>query len=144
MLNRLSKHMYSEGPARSVVEMMRDGTKMETKKRLLKFRHEKEEQKKYTYKPNLTNNKFSQRAKSKIKIMTETDSYVERLQREQQKREQKRIEYMERKRIAEEAQCTFQPKIKACPEYVSRIAESIKKGGGLKRETIQDDGRFKF
>jgi hypothetical protein len=47
-------------------------------------------------------------------------------------------------RVQEEEGCTFQPKTRDCPEYIKRIAESMKRGGVKKENHAPDGSRWKF
>jgi hypothetical protein len=67
------------------------------------------------------------------------------LQRERKKKDEKRMQQLEVKRAQEEETCTFQPETRGCPEFIKRIAESMKEAGVKKESNALDAAiRWKF
>merc|ERR1712070_104062 len=109
--------------ARSVVELSRgDMLKKETAQRLMKLKTEQQEMVALTFKPNI--NKTS--VESKLKILTEPGTYLQRLQKDAKTFSEKQRRAVQAHEMAEFAQCTFQPKIHDAPAYVKRIAHSMR------------------
>lgn len=76
---------------------------------------------------------LSRRARSKIRVSSDPESYIDRLQRERKKKDEKRMQQLEVKRAQEEETCTFQPETRGCPEFIKVTPEFMGSlfGGGL-------------
>ena len=107
---------------RSVTELSRgDSLKRETAARLMKLKAEQDELNGLTFQPMLN----PSNAQGKLKILSNPDSYLERVQKEQEifsDRRRKAAQEQERKQFAE---CTFAPKTNDAPAYIRRIAKSM-------------------
>merc|ERR1719230_1170382 len=68
--------------SRTGTEMSRDHQWFETKRRVKKFKKEKQDLEKNTFRPQLQNSEVSRRVHSKIKITSEPESYLNRIKRE--------------------------------------------------------------
>ena len=63
-------------------------------------------------------------AKSRIRISSDPDTYLQRLKRETKLREDKRSQMLKDRDDEEDKACTFAPKTSACPAMTKRIAGS--------------------
>ena len=63
-------------------------------------------------------------AKSRIRISSDPDTYLQRLKRETKLREDKRTQMLKDRDDEEEKACTFAPKTSSCPAMTKRIAGS--------------------
>ena len=61
----------------------------------------------------------------RLKILSEPDTYIARVQQEQMENDKKMIQHQINQQDAELAECTFQPAIHEAPSYVQRIARSM-------------------
>lgn len=75
-----------------------------------------------TFKPALNNRP----AESRLKILSEPDTYMLRLQERQKQLEEKKIAIKQEQEEKELAECTFTPKTKDAPDYVKRMAQSYR------------------
>mgnify|MGYP000604190456 CR=1 FL=1 len=112
---------------RSVVELSRgDMLRKETTQKLLRLRREQDELATLTFAPNVTHKTaIAKNADSKIKIHSDPDSYLERLQKDMKKKKTNarlQKQAMERRELEE---CTFTPQTSECPGYIKRIARSM-------------------
>ena len=109
---------------RTPLEMSRgDSLKRETTTRLMRLQAEKEALAGLTFAPTI--NPSSARVEGRLRILTEPDTYTQRLKRESRLfNERKRAAIAERNAI-EFKECTFKPEIHDAPAYVKRIAKSM-------------------
>jgi hypothetical protein len=109
---------------RSVVDLSRgDALKRETAARLLRLKLEQEDLQGITFRPKI--NERSRHAEGRLRILSEPDTYVERLNAaaaEQRERARQSVRQSEESELAE---CTFTPAVHGAPEYVTRIAQSM-------------------
>ena len=107
---------------RSVTELSRgDSLKRETAARLMKLKAEQDELEGLTFQPRLN----PSNAKGKLRVVSNPESYLERVQKEQEifsDKRRKAAQEQERKQFAE---CTFHPKTNDAPAYIKRIAKSM-------------------
>jgi hypothetical protein len=107
---------------RSVTELSRgDSLKRETAARLMKLKAEQDELEGLTFKPRLN----PSNAQGKLRVVSNPESYLERVQKEQEifsDKRRKAAQEQERKQFAE---CTFHPKTNDAPAYIKRIAKSM-------------------
>jgi hypothetical protein len=108
--------------SRSVTELSRgDSLKRETAARLMKLKAEQDELEGLTFQPMLN----PSNAQGRLKILSNPDSYLERVQKQQEifsNKRRKAAKEQERKQFAE---CTFHPKTNDAPAYIKRIAKSM-------------------
>lgn len=119
-------HELAEG-GRSVVELSRgDHLRKETTQKLLRLRKEQEELATLTFAPVVKHTTaLARNADSRIKINSEPETYLERLQKDMKKKKSKiktRQQQIEAKELEE---CTFIPQTSDCPGYIKRIARSM-------------------
>jgi hypothetical protein len=88
----------------------------------MKLKTEQQEMVALTFKPTI--NKTS--VESKLKILTEPGTYLQRLQKDAKTFSEKQRRAVQAAEMSEFAECTFQPKIHDAPAYVKRIAQSWK------------------
>lgn len=67
-----------------------------------------------------------------MKILTDPDSYLERIQKEQEMKEEQYTEWVQQQEKLKLEECTFQPEIHDAPRYVKRIARSMALARGNK------------
>ncbi len=65
------------------------------------------------------------RAESRLRILSDPDSYVARLNQEAAALAERARRSSAEAEVAELAECTFHPAVHPAPEYVSRIAASM-------------------
>lgn len=61
----------------------------------------------------------------RLKILSEPETYIARVQQEQMEHDRKMIQHQIEQEDAELEECTFQPEIHQAPGYVTRIARSM-------------------
>ena len=137
-------NQLAEG-GRSVVELSRgDMLRKETTQKLLRLRKEQEELATLTFAPEIKHKTaLAKNADSRIKIHSEPETYLERLQKDTKN---KQIEIKRRKQAEERKEleeCTFMPETSECPGYIKRIARSmaLTKQNEVPREKKQADWR---
>jgi hypothetical protein len=109
---------------RSVVDMSRgDALKRETAARLLRLRIEQEDLEGITFRPRI--NERSRVSEGRLRILSDPDNYVRRIQHEQDLQAEKARRALSEKEAAERAACTFAPAVHGAPAYVSQIAASM-------------------
>jgi len=110
--------------ARSVEELSRgDALKRETAARMVKLRLEQEDLGGVTFQPKI--NEKSKHTESRLRILADPDSYVQRLKQEAAVLAEKARRSNAEAEMMEMAECTFHPSVHPAPEYVSRIAASM-------------------
>ncbi|CAM9749577.1 unnamed protein product [Chrysoparadoxa australica] len=115
-------------PARSMVELSRgDQLKRETMQRLNKLRSEQEQMQGVTFNPQLNDNAMARNAESRLKVVSDPDSYLASVKMEAKKRQDRCKEGTVQRELAEVEGCTFTPQTKPCPAYIRRIAQSLAK-----------------
>jgi len=131
-------------PSRSTVEMARDSQKLETKRRIMKLKADQEELETMTFQPQLVTS--TKHARSKIRVVSEPDTYLHRLQMQLKHREDQRRHVQESKMLEEESECTFTPQTTTCPSYIKRIARSMElaKRPGKHQEQHAPSRNFRF
>ncbi|ETN02240.1 hypothetical protein PPTG_16491 [Phytophthora nicotianae INRA-310] len=109
---------------RSITELSRgDLLRRETTQRLMKLKMEQEEMASLTFRPQL--NRKSERYEGRLKILSDPDSYLQRIQQQSQAHTTKQRRAIQEKEIGEFAECTFKPRTIEAPAYVQRIARSV-------------------
>ena len=79
-------------------------------------------------------------AEGRLRITSEPDTYVQRLQAEELFRQQRQAAAAKEREAKELQECTFAPQIIDAPAYVKRIARSMKLArGGLPRHNELPD-----
>ncbi len=68
---------------------------------------------------------FRRHAESRLRILSDPDSYVARLNQEASALAERARRAAAETQAAELAECTFHPSVHPAPEYVSRIAQSM-------------------
>jgi hypothetical protein len=103
-------------------DMLRRNAQLEA----MKLEAEQRELDGVTFKPQLnTQARVAEQVQSKLKVMTDPDSYTQRV-KEEQRLKQERAEALARERERKELEnCTFAPEIHDAPDYVKRIARSM-------------------
>lgn len=100
-----------------------DMLKKETTQRFLKLKLDRQEMKGMTFKPEL--NKSSLKSSGKLRLLTEPDTYIQRVQSNTQLYSQRQRAAMQEEELKEFEECTFQPQVNPAPAYVTRIARSM-------------------
>ncbi|KAH9095931.1 hypothetical protein Ae201684P_010140 [Aphanomyces euteiches] len=109
---------------RSVTELSRgDLLKRETSQRLMKLRMEQHEMTQLTFKPAV--NLAIPHVESKLKVVSDPENYVQRLQEHTLKLYEKQRKALQEQEIQEFSECTFKPQTIQVPSYISRIAKSM-------------------
>ncbi|CAK4678906.1 unnamed protein product [Aphanomyces euteiches] len=109
---------------RSVTELSRgDLLKRETSQRLMKLRMEQHEMTQLTFKPAV--NSAIPHVESKLKVVSDPENYVQRLQEHTLKLYEKQRKALQEQEIQEFSECTFKPQTIQVPSYISRIAKSM-------------------
>lgn len=109
--------------ARSVTDLSRgDLLRRETTRRLIKLKIEQEQMASLTFRPRL--NRISNKSEGKLRILTNAETYIQRIQYQLHAAKTKQRCALQMKEIEEIAACTFKPKIIPAPAYVRRIAKS--------------------
>jgi hypothetical protein len=109
---------------RSVVDMSRgDALKRETAARLLRLKIEQEDLEGITFRPRI--NERSRVSEGRLRILSDPDNYVRRIQRDQDAQAERARRALSDKEAAERAACTFAPAVHGAPAYVSQIAASM-------------------
>eukprot|EP00471_Norrisiella_sphaerica_P006935 CAMPEP_0184491526 /NCGR_PEP_ID=MMETSP0113_2-20130426/20604_1 /TAXON_ID=91329 /ORGANISM="Norrisiella sphaerica, Strain BC52" /LENGTH=644 /DNA_ID=CAMNT_0026875931 /DNA_START=301 /DNA_END=2232 /DNA_ORIENTATION=+ len=131
-INIMSKNLKG----RSTQEMSGGDIALKTSKlELARMYARKQELNEVTFKPqrHTKNNYWDNAVESRIKIASEPHSYTERVLEMRARRE----EVLKRKKAEKERleleKCTFRPETKEAPEFVRRIADSMK---GSKKSTV--------
>jgi len=116
--------------ARSVDEMSTgDALKKEAMQEAMKLRAEQEEMREATFQPRIHANKGVQ---GRLKILSDPDTYIQRVQHNQLRQDQKLVEHQRHMEEEEMKECSFAPEIHDAPAYVKRIARSM----ALTRSTL--------
>eukprot|EP00762_Andalucia_godoyi_P001871 ANDGO_06008.mRNA.1 hypothetical protein H257_02968 len=120
-------------------DMMRKQAQMEA----MKMMAEQKELENLTFRPALANSKVNERSKSRLRVLSEPESYTQRLREEQRARQQKFETAQRERELSELSSCTFRPEIHDAPDYVKRIARSmaIVKGQKSKSPTSEKEWR---
>lgn len=114
-----------ERPARSVVELSRgDMLRRETAQRLMKLRAEQDEMSGLTFRPHL-NPRSVVFGESRLKVTTEPQSYLQRLQEEERRFGERQRRALQEQEAEEFKECTFAPQVHDAPGYVKRMAASM-------------------
>ena len=125
--------------ARSVTELSRgDSLKRETAARLMKLKAEQDELEGLTFQPRLN----PSNAKGKLRITSNPETYLERVQKEQEIFSDKRRKAAQAQERKEFAECTFYPKTNDAPAYIKRIAKSMalaRKARPAKKKSARPD-----
>ena len=109
-------------PARSYTELSRgDSLKRETAARLMKLKAEQDELEGLTFQPKLN----PSNARSRLNILNDPDSYLERIQKQEENFSIRRRKALQEQEMKEFAECTFHPQINDAPSYIKRIAKSM-------------------
>ena len=109
-------------PARSFTELSRgDSLKRETAARLMKLKAEQDELEGLTFRPKLN----PSNARSRLNILNDPDSYLERIQKQEENFSIRRRKALQEQEMKEFAECTFHPQINDAPQYIKRIAKSM-------------------
>ena len=109
-------------PARSYTELSRgDSLKRETAARLMKLKAEQDELDGLTFQPKLN----PSNARSRLNILNDPDSYLERIQKQEENFSIRRRKALQEQEMKEFAECTFHPQINDAPSYIKRIAKSM-------------------
>ncbi|KAK1935207.1 hypothetical protein P3T76_010973 [Phytophthora citrophthora] len=109
---------------RSITELSRgDLLRRETTQRLMKLKMEQEEMAALTFRPQL--NRMSERHEGRLKILSNPDTYLQRIQQQSQAHTIKQRRALQEKEMGEFAECTFKPRTIEAPAYVQRIARSV-------------------
>ncbi|KAL3665952.1 hypothetical protein V7S43_008751 [Phytophthora oleae] len=109
---------------RSITELSRgDLLRRETTQRLMKLKMEQEEMAALTFRPQL--NRMSERHEGRLKILSNPDTYLQRIQQQSQAHTIKQRRAIQEKEMGEFAECTFKPRTIEAPAYVQRIARSV-------------------
>jgi hypothetical protein len=109
-------------PARSYTELSRgDSLKRETAARLMKLKAEQDELEGLTFQPKLN----PSNARSRLNILNDPDSYLERIQKQEENFSVRRRKALQEQEMKEFAECTFHPQINDAPSYIKRIAKSM-------------------
>eukprot|EP00644_Phytophthora_capsici_P014264 jgi/Phyca11/13343/fgenesh1_pg.PHYCAscaffold_3_\ len=109
---------------RSITELSRgDLLRRETTQRLMKLKMEQEEMAALTFRPQL--NRKSERHEGRLKILSNPDTYLQRIQQQSQAHTIKQRRALQEKEMGEFAECTFKPRTIEAPAYVQRIARSV-------------------
>jgi hypothetical protein len=109
-------------PARSFTELSRgDSLKRETAARLMKLKAEQDELEGLTFRPKLN----PSNARSRLNILNDPDSYLERIQKQEESFSIRRRKALQEQEMKEFAECTFHPQINDAPQYIKRIAKSM-------------------
>ncbi|EQC31232.1 hypothetical protein SDRG_11155 [Saprolegnia diclina VS20] len=107
---------------RSVTELSRgDLLKRETSQRLMKLKMEQGEMAQLTFRPQVNDH----RGEGKLKVLSSPETYVQRLQEQTLKLYEKQRKALQQQEIQEFRECTFKPRTKEVPGYISRIAKSM-------------------
>ncbi|KAF0715133.1 Aste57867_3549 [Aphanomyces stellatus] len=110
---------------RSVTELSRgDLLKKETTQRLMKLRMEQTEMSQLTFKPAVNSTNIPN-VESKLKVLSNPETYVQRLQEQTLKLYEKQRKALQEQEIEEFSECTFKPQTIDVPSYISRIAKSM-------------------
>ncbi|KAL9652799.1 hypothetical protein ABK040_010831 [Willaertia magna] len=110
-------------PKRSGEEMFKDYDSLRRKIEARLKEHEEKQLDGATFKPQFaTKNKDAQ---SHLKILTEPQSYLQRIKQQQELQQQKAKAIIMEKEKKEMENCTFRPLTNPAPEYVKRIAQSM-------------------
>jgi hypothetical protein len=98
-----------------------------------RLRVEHEKMKEATFKPDMESRIVT--TEGRLRILSEPQSYVQRLQAEELFRQQRMAQAAREREEKELAECTFAPSIRDAPQYVKRIAQSMKlsRSGGTSR-----------
>jgi hypothetical protein len=116
--------LSSKRKARSVIELSRgDLLRKETTQRLMKLKMEQEEMSRLTFCPQL--NRISKKSEGKLKILSNPETYLQRIQLQTQVSALKQRRAIQEKEFEEFAECTFKPHTIESPAYVQRIARSV-------------------
>ena len=109
-------------PSRSFTELSRgDSLKRETAARLMKLKAEQDELEGLTFRPKLN----PSNARSRLNILSDPDSYLERIQKQEESFSIRRRKALQEQEMKEFAECTFHPQINEAPTYIKRIAKSM-------------------
>ena len=109
-------------PARTYTELSRgDSLKRETAARLMKLKAEQDELEGLTFQPKLN----PSNARSRLNILNDPDSYLERIQKQEENFSIRRRKALQEQEMKEFAECTFHPQINDAPSYIKRIAKSM-------------------
>ena len=120
-INQRSTKMSS----RSVAEMSKgDMLRKSANYRMMKLKTEQEAMTDYTFQP-MISKRAQSAGRGKIKLSTDPSAVVELHRQTQRQREEERVRREQARIEAELAECTFAPKTKKCPTYVSNIAKSM-------------------
>ncbi|KAJ1445518.1 hypothetical protein M885DRAFT_549648 [Pelagophyceae sp. CCMP2097] len=112
-------------PARSVAEMSTgDALRRETARRLLMLRAERDERSKHSFKPTMVAQARANQ-ESRLRIASEPGTYLERLRRDERKRNEARQAQRDRRDDDLLEDATFVPKTTKCPTYITRIAQGM-------------------
>ena len=112
-----------ESRARSVDEMSTgDALKKQALQEALKLKKEQEELENLTFRPRIHH---APGVEGRLKILSEPETYVQRVQSDQIRQDQLVEEHQRQLEIDEMAECSFKPEIHDAPAYVKRIARSM-------------------
>lgn len=133
-INRRSKMLRS----RSCTELsVLDQQKREQRAEKRRTDQERKDQKVTPFKPSICKN--SATAQSRIRILEEPDSYLDRVEKLREK-QTARSNHIRQQQVEKEAsECTFKPSIKASPGYIRQMAESYKTRRSLQQKEKENE-----
>ncbi|GIQ81491.1 hypothetical protein KIPB_002455, partial [Kipferlia bialata] len=82
------------------------------------------EEEETSFQPTLTAHQPT-RIRSHLRISQEGDTYLERVEREREAVEQRRMQAYQRQALSEMAECTFHPQTTDLPQHVRRVARQM-------------------
>mmetsp|Transcript_26774 Transcript_26774/g.90127 ORF Transcript_26774/g.90127 Transcript_26774/m.90127 type:complete len:126 (+) Transcript_26774:625-1002(+) len=101
-----------------------DALRRETARRLLMLRAERDERSKHSFKPTMVAQARANQ-ESRLRIASEPGTYLERLRRDERKRNEARQAQRDRRDDDLLEDATFVPKTTKCPTYITRIAQGM-------------------
>jgi hypothetical protein len=113
-------------PPRSVDDMSRgDAMRRETAVRMMKLKLDQDKLAGLTFQPKTTRKGQYADVEGRLRVTSEPETYIERVQREAQLLSEKQRRALEDAEREEFSECTFQPEVHDAPAYVKRIARSM-------------------
>lgn len=89
----------------------------------MKLKMEQEEMAALTFRPQL--NRTSEAQEGRLKILSSPETYLQRIQQQNQASNTKQRRALQEKELEEFAECTFKPRTIEAPVYIQRIARSV-------------------
>jgi len=131
-------------PRRSTDDLSRgDAERQLIAHEMLVKQYDDEARKSLTFRPTI---KQLSCVDSKLKVASDPDNYLKRVESAAQQQDRMQRMELNRRKESEMSECTFKPRIRESPQFVKRIATSVRRSGSTGRcpsdSASQRDFRF--